>query len=103
MMHQRAPEKQKPVSIEILDKTYHVVCEPGEEAALVEAAEYLDIKMREIRKAGRLLGNDRMTLMAALNISNELLQLKADVAAIESAKESLDGLADEIEQRLSNC
>ena len=65
-----------PVSVRILDKEYRVACGPDEEAGLMESARLLDQRMRAIRQTGRVIGPDRIAVMAALNISYELLQLQ---------------------------
>ncbi|MDM1707453.1 cell division protein ZapA [Thiopseudomonas alkaliphila] len=65
--------KQKDVvKIQILDKDYHVACEAQIEPALTAAAAYLDQKMREIRRTGRVMGTERIAVMAALNMAYEL-------------------------------
>lgn len=66
-----------PVDITILDKEYRVACPEGEREALERSARFLDGKMREIRHTGKVIGNDRVAVMAALNITHELLQLRA--------------------------
>ena len=63
----------KPVTVQILDKDYLVSCPEDERAALVASAQYLDGKMREIRASGKVVGSDRIAVMAALNIAHELL------------------------------
>ena len=60
------------VTIRILEKEYHVACPAEERADLVAAAEKLNSKMREIRDTGRVVGLDRIAIMAALNMSAEL-------------------------------
>ncbi len=64
------------VSVRILEKEYHVSCPLEERAALLESAEYLNRRMREIRDSGKVVGLDRIAVMAALNIVNELLQAR---------------------------
>ncbi|MBK1643477.1 cell division protein ZapA [Thiocapsa imhoffii] len=64
------------VSIRILDKDYRIACEPREQEGLRESARLLDGKMREIRKTGRVIGSDRIAVMAALNIAHELYQFQ---------------------------
>lgn len=64
------------VSIRILEKEYQVACPIEERTDLLDAAEYLNGKMREIRESGAVMGLDRIAVMAALNLSNELLKLK---------------------------
>lgn len=64
------------VSVRILEKEYQVACLPEERAELLDSAEFLNAKMREIRDGGNIVGLDRIAVMAALNIVNELLQAK---------------------------
>ncbi|MES1190238.1 MAG: cell division protein ZapA [Steroidobacter sp.] len=62
------------VSVRILEKEYQVACPVEERTDLLDAAEYLNSKMREIRDNGSVVGLDRVAVMAALNIANELLK-----------------------------
>jgi cell division protein ZapA len=61
----------------IMGQPYKLACREGEEAALQQAIIYLDDKMCAIRDAGKLKGNDRIAVMAALGIAAELLALKS--------------------------
>ncbi|MEX6500894.1 cell division protein ZapA [Pseudomonas zhanjiangensis] len=61
------------VTVHILDKDYCIACPAEERSNLESAARYLDGKMREIRSSGKVIGADRIAVMAALNISHELL------------------------------
>jgi cell division protein ZapA len=61
------------VTVQILDKEYSIICPPEERSNLVSAARYLDGKMREIRSSGKVVGGDRIAVMAALNITHDLL------------------------------
>ncbi len=62
------------VSVRLLEKEYVVACAHEERADLLDSAEYLNGKMREIRDSGKVVGLDRIAVMAALNIAHELLQ-----------------------------
>lgn len=62
------------VTVKILDKDYQVACPEEQEAELVVSAKYLDKQMRSIRETGKVIGLERIAVMAALNISYELLQ-----------------------------
>ena len=62
------------VTVRILDKEYQVACPAEQEAELIVSASYLDKQMRSIRKTGRVIGLERIAVMAALNISHELLR-----------------------------
>lgn len=66
----------QPVSVRILDKEYLISCPSEEEEFLRKSAQYLDKQMRDIRDSGRVVGVDRIAVMAALNITHDLLQNK---------------------------
>jgi len=63
----------KPIEIHILGKSFRVACPLEQETALFAAADYLDGKMRDINEAGRVVGIERVAVLAALNITHELL------------------------------
>ena len=65
------------VSVRILDKEYQVTCPASERTDLLDSAEILNEKMREIRDSGRVVGLDRIAVMAALNMANDLLRAQA--------------------------
>ena len=69
--------ESKAVSVRILDKEYQVACPVDEEAALLDSARLLDGKMREIRDSRKMIGTDRVAVMAALNLAHDLLQLQS--------------------------
>lgn len=64
------------VSVRILEKEYPVSCLPEERSELLDSAEYLNSKMREIRDGGNIIGLDRIAVMAALNLAHELLRIR---------------------------
>ena len=68
------------VTVQILDKEYLIGCPPEEQHNLESAARYLDGKMREIRRSGKVIGADRIAVMAALNITHELLHRQQSAA-----------------------
>lgn len=61
------------VSVRILDKEYQIACPVEERTALLDAAEFLNARMKEIRDSGKVVGLDRIAVIAALNIANELI------------------------------
>jgi cell division protein ZapA len=86
------------VSVRILDKEYFVGCPPDERTDLLESAEYLNKKMREIRDTGKVVGADRIAVMAALNMANELLRLRrheselqGNVGRVKNMRERVEG------------
>jgi cell division protein ZapA len=64
------------VSVRILEKEYQVACLPEERTELLDSAEHLNAKMREIRDGGNVVGLDRIAVMAALNLAHELLKIR---------------------------
>jgi cell division protein ZapA len=71
------------ISVRILDKEYQVACPASERTDLLDSAELLNSRMREIRDTGKIVGLDRIAVMAALNIANDLLKIQAKDRAIE--------------------
>jgi len=69
-------ERISRVSVRLLDRQYEVACPVEERSDLLDSAEYLDAKMREVRDSGKVVGLDRIAVISALNIANELIKLK---------------------------
>lgn len=67
------------VDVHILDKEYRVMCPPEERNALIASARQLDARMRDIRDHGRVIGTERIAVMAALNIVHELMQRESNL------------------------
>lgn len=87
------------VNIRILDKEFQVHCPPEQQDALLSAAHALDQRMRDIRRSGAVIGLERIAVMAALNLSYELLQ--AQHSAGNSAAVSVD--LDRIDAKLTQA
>lgn len=62
------------VTVRILEKEYRVSCPAEEQSALLASANFLNTRMQEIRDSGKVVGSDRIAVMAALNLTHELLQ-----------------------------
>lgn len=71
------------VTVTILDRHYAVSCPPEEHQGLIEAAAYLDAKMRSIRSSAKLVGLDRIAVMAALNIAHESIQARTELKRVD--------------------
>ena len=87
------------VSVRILDKEYQVACASEERTDLLDSAEILNSKMLEIRDSGRVVGLDRIAVMAALNMANHLLHAQARDRLIEG---DLSGRLKSISDRVDN-
>ena len=91
----------EPISVSILDREYQFACQPEERKALKEAAIFLDERMRSIKGAGRLMTLERIAVMTALNLSDELLKSQQ---VEQQRKQTVDSrirmLADELDDAL---
>lgn len=65
-----------PVVLNILDKEYRIACAKGEEESLQASAHLLNTRIQEVRDGGKVIGADRMAVMAALNLAHDLLSQK---------------------------
>lgn len=84
----------KTVRVSILDKQYQVSCEASEVAALQKSAAYLDQKMREMKASSSVIGLDRLAVMAALNLTNDLLTQSEVASELDSQRtQTADQLA----------
>jgi len=89
------------VSVRILDKEYQVACPASERTDLLDSAEVLNAKMREIRDSGKIVGLDRIAVMAALNMANDWLHAQARDRAIEGdISNRLKLISDRVENML---
>jgi len=70
-------EPARPLSVRILEKEYFVACPAEERNALLDSAELLNGRMKEIRDSGKIVGLDRIAVMAALNLAHEVIKLRA--------------------------
>jgi cell division protein ZapA len=77
-------DHQARVSVRILEKEYHITCPIEERADLLDSAEYLNAKMREIRDGGKVVGLDRIAVIAALNMASELLRYRNRDTTLET-------------------
>lgn len=82
------------LDVHLLGRDYKVACKEHERAELQEAVAFLDKRMREIRETGKTAGVDRIAVMAALNIANDLLRERkasSPAAAPASQGAEIDG------------
>jgi len=89
------PDKQT-VAVNILDKEYLVAGPEEARYDLERSARYLDTKMREIRASGRVFGVERIAVMAALNITHEMLHQG-------SVPEDAQAILDDMDRRLTEA
>lgn len=94
--------ERTPITVSILDREYQFTCDPEEREALQEAAQLLDGRMREIKASGNLMALERIAVMTALNMSDEILKLrKQQLARTESVDRKIRFLADQLDDALA--
>jgi cell division protein ZapA len=69
-----AADRSITLDVTLLGREFKVACRESERPELMEAVAFLDRRMREIRDAGKVSGTDRIAVMAALNITHDLLR-----------------------------
>ena len=89
------------VSVRILEKEYQVACLPEERSELLDSAEFLNGKMRDIRDAGNIVGLDRIAVMAALNLAHELLKRNRNDAIESEVTERVRKMRERVESALN--
>ena len=91
------------VSLTILGKEYNIACDMDEQELLLETAKQLDEKMRKIRNAGKINGDDRIAVMVALNMAHELQLLQNENEKLnQNLSECLANMRHKIENVLEN-
>ncbi|MCC5866414.1 MAG: cell division protein ZapA [Wenzhouxiangella sp.] len=73
----------EPVTVRILEREYRVMCTPDQRRDLMESALYLDQQMRQVRDTGRISSMDKIAVMCALNMAEEVLKLRQQLAERE--------------------
>jgi cell division protein ZapA len=67
----------EPVSIQILEKEYLIACPPEERADLQRAADLLTVRLKQTRETSKAMGSERVLMMTALNMANDLAKLQS--------------------------
>jgi len=88
----------KGLQINVMGREFRVACPENEQKELLEAVDYLNKKMDEIRDHGKVIGVERIAIMAALNIAHELLTTKVggfDMAALKRRMQNMETTLDQ--------
>lgn len=72
------------LTISLMGREFRVACPEGEEKQLLASVDYLNRKLREVRDTGKVVGNERIAIMAALNIAHELLSNRPGAASFDA-------------------
>ncbi|HEU4709134.1 MAG TPA: cell division protein ZapA [Methylophilaceae bacterium] len=85
------------VDVNIMGREFKVACSEEEREGLITAVNYLDKKMREIRDTGKVIGVERIAIMAALNLSHELLTARSGGFDIGEFKRRINSMQEQID------
>ncbi len=85
-----------------MDKEYRVACPEEEKDNLKASANLLNNKIREIKQQGSVIGTERIAIMAALNMSHEILLNEALTAEHDDLNQRIDALSKRINDSMSN-
>ena len=88
----------KGVEVNIMGREFTVSCTEEERPGLMNAVDFLDKKMRDIRDGGKIIGVERIAIMTALNLSHELLNSKTGEVDTGDIKRRITKMQDDIDQ-----
>ena len=88
----------KGVDVSIMGRNFTVSCTDEERQSLVNAVNFLDKKMRDIRDSGKVIGVERIAIMTALNLAHELLNSKSGNVDVGDIKRRIAIMQDQIDQ-----
>jgi cell division protein ZapA len=91
----------KPIDVTIMGREFTVSCTDEERQGLMDAVNYLDKKMREIRDSGKVVGIERIAIMAALNLSHEVLNTKTGDIDIGDYKRRINAMQSQIDEAIA--
>jgi cell division protein ZapA len=90
----------KPANVTILDKEYLIACSDEERDLLNDAANLLNDKMQEVKTSGKIIGSERIAVLAALNIAHEMLAYKKEN---EDYTSSVDGVVRRLQDKIDGA
>jgi cell division protein ZapA len=90
--------ESKAVDVNIMGREFTVSCTDDERPGLINAVNFLDKKMRDIRDSGKIIGVERIAIMTALNLSHELLNSKSGNVDVGDFKRRITQMQDDIDK-----
>ncbi len=93
-------DEARSITVTIMGREYQIACPPEEHERLTECAEYLNGRMNAIRKRGRSMGIERIAIMAALNMSHELLEAREQLGDDSGNDDRIQGLLSRLDNEI---
>jgi len=91
----------KSIDVEIMGREFTIACTEEERQGLLDAVSYLEKKMHDIRDSGKVVGLDRIAIMAALNLSHEVLNTKSGGIDIGDYKRRINAMQSQIDEAIA--
>ncbi|MGF1547267.1 MAG: cell division protein ZapA [Thiotrichales bacterium] len=92
------------VKVKILDKELQIACPENERTALLASAELLNQRMKQLRESGKVIGADRVAIMAALNLTHEMLQQRDERSELgHTLQRRIESMQARVERALSHA
>lgn len=93
-------DNQDSLTIKVLEKEYRVACPPEEKESLTASANMLNEKLMQIKDKGSVISTERIAVMAALNMSHEILNGQTLVGEHTELNERIDSLSEKIDNTM---
>ena len=93
-------ENSIPVTVNIADKEYKILCPEGEHESLLASARRVSSDMKNMRESGKALGSEKIAVMVALNIAHELINAEGSSSDDSSVSKRLDALQQTVDATL---
>ncbi|MGH1428852.1 MAG: cell division protein ZapA [Arenicella sp.] len=91
------------VKIQVMGKEFAVACEPEEKVSLLAASRYLDEQIDLIQSQGKIVGNERIAIMVAINLASELLELRKKQSSSDQMSDEINLLSEKIDQVMNGA
>jgi cell division protein ZapA len=85
-MNEEKTREKGALTLSLLGREFRVACPDGEEKQLLASADYLNRKLKEVRDTGKVIGNERIAIMAALNIAHESMSNRSTAGSTDATQ-----------------
>lgn len=91
------------IKVQVMGKEFSVACAPDEKATLLAATRFLDEQIELVQSQGKIVGNERIAIMVAINLASELLDLRKQQSSSQQLNDEIQMLNDKIERAISSA
>ena len=86
------------VKVQVMGKDFSVACAPDEKSTLLAATRFLDEQIELVQSQGKIVGNERIAIMVAINLASELLEARKTQSSSEQINNELQMLSEKIDR-----